>query len=285
MAERQLTLPGPIVKKSNQLARAAWPAQSVFEPRLVALVASRVTVEDEDFKEYKIPIDELFREDGGETIKRVEAVTDSLQSRVITIPDEDGWTKYNVFIKSKLSMSERCVIAQFHPDLKTHYLALKGHFTQYSLFEFLLLPSVYSQRIFEILKSWQPSYPEVTLPLLELYEQLDVPNSHKKDFGNFRKRVLVQAHRDIHKHTSLRYEWEPIKRGRSVVGVRFVFTEKRVGQVVNTKKKKAVTDESAKKNAAVKAAIACFAKCHGQCTPRPGLLQCDVCTRYVQPKA
>jgi len=285
MAERQLTLPGPIVKKSNQLARAAWPAQSVFEPRLVALVASRVTVEDEDFKEYKIPIDELFREDGGETIKRVEAVTDSLQSRVITIPDEDGWTKYNVFIKSKLSMSERCVIAQFHPDLKTHYLALKGHFTQYSLFEFLLLPSVYSQRIFEILKSWQPSYPEVTLPLLELYEQLDVPNSHKKDFGNFRKRVLVQAHRDIHKHTSLRYEWEPIKRGRSVVGVRFVFTEKRVGQVVNTKKKKAVTDESAKKNAAVQAAIACFAKCQAQCTPRPGLLQCDVCKRFVQPKA
>lgn len=284
MAERQLTLPGPIVKKSNQLARAAWPAQSVFEPRLVALVASRVTVEDEDFKEYKIPIDELFREDGGETIKRVEAVTDSLQSRVITIPDEDGWTKYNVFIKSKLSMSERCVIAQFHPDLKTHYLALKGHFTQYSLFEFLLLPSVYSQRIFEILKSWQPSYPEVTLPLLELYEQLDVPNSHKKDFGNFRKRVLVQAHRDIHKHTSLRYEWEPIKRGRSVVGVRFVFTEKRVGQVVDTKKKKAVTDESAKKNAAVKAAIACFAKCQGQCTPRAGLLQCDICKKLVQPQ-
>jgi plasmid replication initiation protein len=256
----------------------------VFEPRLVALVASRVTVEDEDFKEYKIPIDELFREDGGETIKRVEAVTDSLQSRVITIPDEDGWTKYNVFIKSKLSMSERCVIAQFHPDLKTHYLALKGHFTQYSLFEFLLLPSVYSQRIFEILKSWQPSYPEVTLPLLELYEQLDVPNSHKKDFGNFRKRVLVQAHRDIHKHTSLRYEWEPIKRGRSVVGVRFIFSPARVAPVANTKRKKAITDESAKKNAAVKAAIACFAKCQAQCTPRPGLLQCDLCKKLIQPQ-
>jgi plasmid replication initiation protein len=284
MAERQLTLPGPIVKKSNQLARAAWPAQSVFEPRLVALVASRVTVEDEDFKEYKIPIDELFREDGGETMKRVEAVSDSLQSRVITIPDEDGWTKYNVFMKSKFSASERCIIAQFHPDLKPHYLALKGHFTQYALFEFLLLPSVYSQRIFEILKSWQPSYPEVTLPLQELYEQLDVPVSHKKDFGNFRKRVLVQAHRDIHKHTSLRYEWEPIKRGRSVVGVRFVFTEKRVGQVIDTKKKKAVIDESAKKNAAVKAAVACFAKCQAQCSPRPGLLQCDVCKRYVQPQ-
>lgn len=284
MAERQLTLPGPIVKKSNQLARAAWPAQSVFEPRLVALVASRVTVEDEDFKEYRIPIDELYREDGGETIKRVEAVTDSLQSRVITIPDEDGWTKYNVFIKSKLSMSERCVIAQFHPDLKTHYLALKGHFTQYSLFEFLLLPSVYSQRIFEILKSWQPSYPEVTLPLLELYEQLDVPESHKKDFGNFRKRVLVQAHRDIHKHTSLRYEWEPIKRGRSVVGVRFIFSPARVAPVANTKRKKAVTDESTKRNKAMIGAHKCYAQCAGQCQPRPGLLMCDICKKFVQPQ-
>ena len=284
MAERQLTLPGPIVKKSNQLARAAWPAQSVFEPRLVALVASRVTVEDEDFKEYKIPIDELFREDGGETIKRVEAVSDSLQSRVITIPDEDGWTKYNVFMKSKFSASERCIIAQFHPDLKTHYLALKGHFTQYALFEFLLLPSVYSQRIFEILKSWQPSYPEITLPLQELYEQLDVPDSHKKDFGNFRKRVLVQAHRDIHRHTSLRYEWEPIKRGRSVVGVRFIFSQARVAPVANTKRKKAVTDESAKRNKAMIGAHKCFAQCAGQCQPRPGLLMCDICKKFVQPQ-
>jgi plasmid replication initiation protein len=249
MAERQLTLPGPIVKKSNQLARAAWPAQSVFEPRLVALVASRVTVEDEDFKEYKIPIDELFREDGGETIKRVEAVTDSLQSRVITIPDEDGWTKYNVFIKSKLSMSERCVIAQFHPDLKTHYLALKGHFTQYSLFEFLLLPSVYSQRIFEILKSWQPSYPEVTLPLLELYEQLDVQTPTKKDFGNFRKRVLVR------RTATFTSTLAPLRVGTHKAGTLrcgrpFRLTEKRVGQVVNTKKRRPSPTNRPKKNAA-----------------------------------
>ena len=43
MAERQLPLPGEIVKKSNALARARWSADSVWEPRLVALLASKLT--------------------------------------------------------------------------------------------------------------------------------------------------------------------------------------------------------------------------------------------------
>ena len=36
MATRQLMLPGDIVKKSNELARAAWAVESVLEPRIVA---------------------------------------------------------------------------------------------------------------------------------------------------------------------------------------------------------------------------------------------------------
>ena len=60
MAERQLPLPGEIVKKSNALARARWSADSVWEPRLVALLASKVKQDDEDFQTYEIPIRELI---------------------------------------------------------------------------------------------------------------------------------------------------------------------------------------------------------------------------------
>jgi plasmid replication initiation protein len=253
----------------------------VFEPRLVALVASRVTVEDEDFKEYEIPVDELFREEGGMTHRAIDEVSKALMGRTILIHDPDGWTMYSVFSKCRYNRKKRTVTVRFDPDLKPHYLALKGHFTQYSLFEFLLLPSVYSQRIFEILKSWQPTHPEVTLPIEDLYKQLDVPESHRADFAAFRRRVLEKAHKDIHKHTSLRFDWEPVRQGRVVTGVRFVFSQARVTPVAAAKKKKAVADESQKRNQAMIAATKCFAEKQGQCTPRP-ILMCDICKKLVQ---
>ena len=60
MAQRQLVIPGPVVKKSNALARAAWSVKSVYEPRLVALVASRVRIEDQDFQDYSGPLPSNF---------------------------------------------------------------------------------------------------------------------------------------------------------------------------------------------------------------------------------
>ena len=59
MAGRQLPLPGTIVKKSNAIARAQWQPQSIWEPRIVALVASKVRESDEDFQTYRIPVTEL----------------------------------------------------------------------------------------------------------------------------------------------------------------------------------------------------------------------------------
>jgi plasmid replication initiation protein len=96
--------------------------------------------------------------------------------------------------------------------------------------------------------------------------------------------VLEKAHKDIHKYTALRFEWEPVKQGRAVAGIRFIFSKVRSTPVAAAKKKKAVTDESAKRNKAMIGAHKCFAQCAGQCQPRPGLLMCDICKKYVQPQ-
>ena len=87
------------------------------------------------------------------------------------------------------------------------------------------LLSIYSQRLFEILKSWSDK-PEVELTVLYLKTILEVPKS-MKNFAEFRRRVLEKAHNDITKYTSLRFEWEPIKKGRSVESVRFIFAKKK----------------------------------------------------------
>lgn len=283
MAERQLTLPGEIVKKSNALARARWSAQSVLEPRLVALLASKINAEDEDFKVYEIHISELLdNAHSGRDYIEVEQAVEKTMSRVITIHDPKGWTKYNVFSRCRFRRKEGILELGFHPDLIPHYLQLKKNFAQYSLFEYLRLPSIYSQRIFEFLTSWSDQ-PEITINLSELYEMMDVPESHRSNFAAFRRRVLEKAHKDISERTELRFEWEPIKRGQAVAAIRFIFSRALIAKEAKEKTEAEQEKQSQKNNALFRAAHECLSKLGGTCTKsRPRTPKCQVCIRLLQ---
>lgn len=255
MATKQLILPGDIVKKSNALARARWSAESVWEPRLVALLASKVRTDDTDFQVYEIPVSEILRGSGGKDYREIEAVVDKVMSRVLTIRDDNGWTKYNVFSRCRYRKKQGILELGFHPDLRPHYLNLQKQFAQYNLLEYLMLPSIYSQRLFEVLKSWADKS-EVTIALDELHEMLDTSESLQSDFAQFRRRVLEKAHADIHKNTSLGFEWEPMKKGRGIVAVRFYFGGKRFA-IKDEKANVAKAKESSEKNKTFLSAIEC----------------------------
>ena len=198
MAAKQIPLPGEIVKKSNALARARWSAESVWEPRLVALLASKVRADDTDLHVYEVPISELMekaeKKASGKTYQEVTSVIDKIMGRIITIRDEfgDGWTKYNVFSRCRYRPEDGILELRFDPDLKPHYLNLQKNFAKWNLLEFLMLPSIYSQRIFEILKSWADKS-EAIIALAELHDMLNTPESLRVNFKDFRRRVLEKA--------------------------------------------------------------------------------------------
>ena len=259
----QLLLPGKIVKKSNAIARARWHPGSVWEPRLVALVASKVRKDDEDFQTYRIPVAELAGEDDknldGKTYQDIKKALLRIVKATIYIQGEGrNFMAYPVF--SKCGYENGCLVADFHPDLKPHFLSLKTHFTEFNLFEYLRLPSTYSQRLFEILKSWSDK-PEVVLSVAELHEILGTPESFRKNFAAFRRKVLEQAHKDIIKKTSLRYEWEPIKKGRAVVDVRFLIGRR---LAIEAKASEAQAKAEARRSAANDKAFKAFVVCRAE---------------------
>jgi plasmid replication initiation protein len=227
MANRNLAL---MVKKSNILCRASWAPESVWEARLIALVASKIKTSDKDFQTYEVSITAILagQDRGGMSYNLIEDTTKKSMSHPIKIKNEKtgGWDMYNLFSKCSYNPKKSSITVRFDPDLKPHYLQLKKHFAKYDLAQFLLLPSTYSQRLYEILKSWDDQS-EVNIDIVDLHTMLDVPESLKKNFKDFRRRVLEKAHKDITKHTVLKYEWEPIKRGRKVVFIKFVFTSRR----------------------------------------------------------
>lgn len=283
MAGRQLPLPGTIVKKSNAIARARWQPESIWEPRIVALVASKVRESDEDFYTYRIPVIELTGisdenlsgyqyQEIAKSIERIGKVTISIQGE-----NPRNFVQYTIF--AKCGYEDGFLIAGFHPDLKPHFLKLKDQFTAYNLFEYLTLPSTYSQRIFEFLKSWSNA-PEVIVSVSELNEKLNTPKSIRNDFAQFRLRVLEKAHKDIFEHTSLRFEWEPIKVGKRVEKIRFIFGARRalaekIKADAKKKKRQRLADQRLLR------AIDCAKKKNGVCSAADNVrIVCRVCSEF-----
>lgn len=222
MAAKLLMLPGKTVKKSNALARARWSPDSVWEPRLVAMLASQIKSGDTDFQTYEIRlVDLLGKEPGGKDYKELKEAVYKAMSRVIIINDDKGWSMYNLFSKCRMDNQRGTLEICFHPDLKEHYLQLK-QYIKYNLLDFMLLPSIYSQRMFEFLKSWDDKK-EIVIELSELHEMLDAPKTLRAKYKDFRVRILEKAEKDILKFTDLYYTWEPIKTGRAVSMIKFMF--------------------------------------------------------------
>lgn len=233
MDSKKLMFPGKSVKKSNALARARWSPDSVWEPRLVAMLASQIHAGDTDFQTYELRLVDLLGKDaGGENYKKLKDAVYKAMSRVIVINNGKNWSMYNIFSKCSLDSKKGTLEICFHPDLKEHYLQL-NQYIKYNLVEFMLLPSIYSQRLFEILKSWDEKE-EIVIELAELHDMLDTPKTLRDKYKDLRVRVLEKAHKDILQFTDLYYRWEPIKMGRAVYAIKFTFGKKQI-QAKNAK--------------------------------------------------
>lgn len=238
MAMQQLTLPGEIVKKHNELVRSKITIDNKTSARILACLIAAIRHDETHFKEaYSVPVKDYLPPDegggkGGKQYRLVKEACSQLAKATFERewPDPDPNATEPIFEVVPFFTSVRyrkgLVSAKFNPELSSLLLQLRGLFTELNLIEYLALPSTYSQRLFEILKSWS-GLPEVVLPIAELHRLLDTPPSFRANFKALRVYVLEKAHKDITEKTLFRFEWEPIKAGRSVEAIRFIFSAKR----------------------------------------------------------
>ncbi len=276
-----------VVKKSNALARAIYPSDSVWVGRIVAIIASQVCRDDDDFKLYKIPIPDILAVTNvsrtGKIYNDLHIIAESLMGRVVKIEDDDGkgWSLYSLFSRITYRKGDGFLQARFDSDLKPHFLDLKKQFTMYSLAEYLSLPSTYSQRLYERLKSWSDCISN-EINVTDLNEILGTPASMRSNFAEFRRGVLDKAYKDIHKHTKLKYEWEPIKKGRKVIKLRFVFGPKSKAKARARNKQIDNKKQSTKNNALFLTAVQCAADHPDGCGRLRGTKDC--CKVCMEPK-
>ncbi len=92
--------------------------------------------------------------------------------------------------------------ATFHPDLKPYLLQLKNRFLMYDMKHVLNISSSNSIRMYELLKAFE-GIGKRTFEISELKEILGVEDKYNHRYYNFKKRIILQAQKDLAEHTDI----------------------------------------------------------------------------------
>lgn len=255
---KQLTLPGTTVRKSNEIVRARMRLDNAYAARVFTSVISCIKDSDQDFQEYTLPVTAFVdpNDKGGRPYKLVKKALESITSYAVELrlsddEDEPDYAFIPLFAYAEYKKGH--VTVQVHPKLKPHFIQLATHFTSYNLLEYLRLSGTYSQRLFEILNSYQKTHVSKEIPLPELQVMLNTPDSMNR-YPDFKRYVLARAHKEIVERTDLDYEWKPIKKGNQVVAIDFIFSKKALALAQKENEEK----ERLKMNKYIGKAVECF---------------------------
>lgn len=220
-----------LVTKSNTFIRAHVKTDSKVFYHILNIVASKIHPSDKDFEVYQIPVRDILRSSpdagvGGQRYKAAAEIIEKVMSTKLYLPKEDQKLNvYMLFSKIELDEKNHSIAVGIHPDLKPHFLQLKEQYTQMRLNDLLVISSKYNIRLYEILMSWRRKSSYLA-DLDDLHNMLGTPLSMRRDFYQFRLRILEPAKRDLYDKTEFYFDWQPIKSdGRRVDKIRFTFTE------------------------------------------------------------
>lgn len=219
------------IRKNNELIEARYRL-SLNEQRLVLLLASDISNDDEEFKDYEIRVVDFAQMFGLASDKdlysKVEQAADALLGKVITLKNDEEiektvWFSYVHYVKGSGTVKVR-----FDKSLKPYLLQLKncGHYTQYKLNYVINFKSHYSIRLYELLKMHafkaKEDKFERNFEINELRLTLGIAKKEYKIFNNFRVRVIEPAVTEVIAQTDLAIEEVRYERVRNkVVSIRF----------------------------------------------------------------
>lgn len=157
--------------------------------------------------------------------KRYIALDETLRS------DNTSW-EINWVSYIKYSKQQAFVAIKFNSDIVPYLFNLQGHFTKYQLKQACALRSIYSWRMLELFEQMRGSTNRIKNPsgwlqisLEDFIHAMEIPKSYQKNFGIIRQKVISPAIEELCLKDHWIIEFEPEKKGKKVVGLKFKFEQ------------------------------------------------------------
>lgn len=217
------------VVKSNQLIEARYRL-SLQESRVILWLLMQICPDDEDFKQHKIDIKEFAKMIGAEVdnqYSKLRSVTKRLMQRAIEIynPEKKEWLQVSWLSSIKYQSTKGCVLLRFDPELKPYLLKLKGHFTKLEVADLLQLKSIYSIKIFELLKQYE-SIKKRKISVEDLRAYCGIQKGKYRHYNAIKLYVIERAAAEINAKTEYEVDYKEIKESRKIVTIEWTIKKK-----------------------------------------------------------
>lgn len=224
------------VQKSKPLF-ALWQSElTLAEFKILDTYLGRINSHDDEHRTVKFEKGELEELLGVKQLKP-QVLDDRLKHLMTTvrIPDESikrGFTRIALFEKAHAEQDEYGV---WEAELTCTETAKQYIFNieeiqylRYKLKNIINIKSRYTYIMFLYL--WENKYRGTwEIDLAELKAMLNCDNEPSYDkFKVFNDRILKRVQNEMHEVTDIQYDYETVKRGRSVVAVRFIYKTREV---------------------------------------------------------
>ena len=145
------------------------------------------------------------------------------------LDDDDKMVKSRWVQRVKYLDDEASIEVILTYDVVKEVTRIDGYeqfFTQYLLEQTATLKSAYSVRLYELLVQWKTAKKTPVFELQQFREQLGVENNEYQRMYDFKNRVLDVAVKEINEKTDIQTSYDQVKRGRKIIGFKFVIKEK-----------------------------------------------------------
>lgn len=227
------------VQKSKPLF-ALWQSElTLAEFKILDTYLGRINSHDDEHRTVKFGKGELENLLGVKQLKP-QVLDDRLKHLMTTvrIPDDDskrGFTRISLFEKAHAEQDDYGVweaeLTCTESAKKYIFDVEKITYLRYKLKNIINIKSRYTYIMFLYL--WDNKYKGTwEIDLSELKAMLNCDNEPSYDkFKVFNDRILKRVQNEMHEVTDIRYDYETVKRGRSVVAVKFTYKSKILDEV------------------------------------------------------
>lgn len=227
-----------LVTQSNKLVEARY-SLTIYEQRILLMMISLIEENDKDFKNYKIKISDfidLVGLKGGSAYTRIKSILRDFRKREVLIERENsksflvtGWISSAEYIDEKGEIK-----LAFDPNLKPYLLNVKREFLKLRLHTVISFKSSYTTRIYTLLKQHQ-KFGKRSFSIDGLKEILGLGDDKYPVYADFKKNVIILSQKELNKKnedgkyiSDIGFEFEQIKTGRKITGIRFLIINHRV---------------------------------------------------------
>jgi len=233
-----------LVKKRNALNEMRAKDMTLQEQRFLSIYLSKIDKDDESTRNVRFTLNDFqaIMELGRLNIAYIKKATDTLLSRVVSVPIENDKGKYIGY--SSFHLFKDCTVITDDPAggymeidaddkaLPLLFLYKQKYFT-YQLSNALRVKSSNQLRMYELLKQYEKIGSRI-LSVEELKRQIGIDDNEYPRFGDFRISVLDVCQKALAEYTDIKYTYEPYgKKGKGgkILSLRFFISKNDVVQI------------------------------------------------------